>query len=258
MTAETERTGPASAAPGGVSGLSWGRTVLRLVIMGVAFVCLVGFAAVLAELTLTPSPVSADMAGSNLRPGHSLRQYAEDYTFLAACKQIGGNLLMGAPFGVILPLLMPPRHRMVRVVLLTAVVMALVELAQGAMVEGRAFDVDDVILNTSGALIAYLLLGRRISRRFHMLSAPSPRGAKPAAAKPQQKPEQKPEAEAKVARKAVKPERKAGRKAVKPERKAAPAKPGGRLSARLRLSGRTAARRLRRLRPGRRPAPPLP
>ncbi|MFE3140731.1 VanZ family protein [Streptomyces scopuliridis] len=152
-----------------------------MAIMGVAFVALVGFAAVLAELTLTPSPVSADMAGANLRPGHSLRQYAEDYTFLAACKQIGGNLLMGAPFGVILPLLMPPRLRMVRVVLLTAVVMSLVELAQGAMVEGRAFDVDDVILNTSGALLAYLVLGRRISRRFHLLGVPAPGGPPPGA-----------------------------------------------------------------------------
>ncbi|AXG82744.1 VanZ family protein [Streptomyces paludis] len=138
--------------------------------MAVAFVSLAGFAAVLAELTLTPSPASAGIAGSNLRVGHSLRQYAEDYTFLSACKQIGGNLLMGAPFGVILPLLMPPRYRMVRVVLLTAVVMTLVELAQGAMIQGRAFDIDDVILNTSGALIGYLLLGRRLSRRFHMLA----------------------------------------------------------------------------------------
>ncbi|MFJ7998851.1 VanZ family protein [Streptomyces sp. NPDC096310] len=199
--------------------------------MGVAFLALVGFAAVLAEMTLTPSPVSADLAGSNLRPGHSLRQYAEDYTFLAACKQIGGNLLMGAPFGVILPLLLPRRLRMVRVVVLTVVVMALVELAQGAMVEGRAFDVDDVILNTGGALIAYLVLGRRVSRRFHMLDAPQP--------KPQPKPKPRPR---------TRPE---------PEPEAAPGaevslvKPGGRVSDRLLL-------RLRRLRPGRRPAPPLP
>ncbi|GAA1194188.1 hypothetical protein GCM10009654_59160 [Streptomyces hebeiensis] len=135
----------------------------------VAFAGLVAFAAVLAELTLTPSPASSELAGSNLRPGHSLRQYAEDYTFLAACKQIGGNLLMGAPFGLILPVLVPRRLRMVRVVLLTLLVMVLVEMAQGALVEGRAFDVDDVILNTSGALLAYLLLGRRIGRRFHAL-----------------------------------------------------------------------------------------
>jgi glycopeptide antibiotics resistance protein len=30
-------------------------------------------------------------------------------------------------------------------------------------VQGRAFDVDDVILNTSGALLGYLLLGRRFA-----------------------------------------------------------------------------------------------
>jgi glycopeptide antibiotics resistance protein len=62
-------------------------------------------------------------------------------------------------------------------VLLTAVVMLLVEFAQGALVEGRAFDIDDVILNTSGALIGYLLLGRRLSRAVHK----RPAAKKPAA-----------------------------------------------------------------------------
>ncbi|WP_425086364.1 VanZ family protein [Streptomyces liangshanensis] len=145
-----------------------------MIILVVAFLALVAFSAVLADLTLTPSPASAEIAGSNLRPGHSLRQYAEDYTFLAACKQIGGNIVMGMPFGLILPVLMPRRLPMLRVVVLTAVVMALVELAQGSIVQGRAFDVDDVILNTSGALLGYLLLGRRIGRRFHALGVPEP------------------------------------------------------------------------------------
>ncbi|WP_381796936.1 VanZ family protein [Streptomyces niveus] len=148
---------------------SWGGAVLRVVILAVALLLLVGFAAVLAELTLTPSPASSEIAGSNLQPGHSLRQYAEDYTFLAACKQVGGNVLMGAPFGLLLPVLVPRRFRMLRVVALTAVMMTVVELAQGAIVEGRAFDVDDVIMNTTGAFLAYLLLGRRLSHRFHTL-----------------------------------------------------------------------------------------
>ncbi|MFE1957214.1 VanZ family protein [Streptomyces sp. NPDC059479] len=153
--------------------------MLRVLVVGVALVALVVFSAVLARLTLTPSPVSAEIAGANLRPGRSLRQYLEDYTFLAACKQIGGNLLLGAPFGLLLPVLVPRRMRVVRVVLLTAVVMVLVELAQGAMVEGRAFDVDDVILNTGGALIAYLLVGRRIGRRFRALEPVSGPSVKP-------------------------------------------------------------------------------
>jgi hypothetical protein len=35
------------------------------------------------------------------------------------------------------------------------------------MVEGRAFDVDDVILNTVGALLGYLLLGHRLAAALH-------------------------------------------------------------------------------------------
>ncbi|WP_349253961.1 VanZ family protein [Streptomyces sp. BPTC-684] len=142
---------------------------VRILIVVVAIAALVAFSAVLAEATLTPSPASRDIAGSNLRPGHSLRQYADDYTFLAACRQIGGNLLLGAPFGLILPVLVRRRLRAVRVLLYTVVVMVFIELAQGALVEGRAFDVDDVLLNTSGALLGYLLVGRRLGRGFHHL-----------------------------------------------------------------------------------------
>ncbi|MFI1172335.1 VanZ family protein [Streptomyces melanogenes] len=142
---------------------------VRILIMVVAIAALVAFSVVLAEVTLTPSPASRDLAGSNLRPGHSLRQYADDYTFLAACRQVGGNLLLGVPFGLILPVLVRRRLRAVRVLLYTVVVMVFIELAQGALVEGRAFDVDDVLLNTSGALLGYLLLGRRMGRGFHHL-----------------------------------------------------------------------------------------
>lgn len=138
---------------------------------------LVVFSVVLAQVTLTPSPASEDLVHSNLRPGRSLRQYAEDYTFLAACKQAGGNLLLGAPFGVLLPILVARRLRMIRMVLLTAAVMVVVELVQGALVAGRAFDIDDVTLNTTGALLGYLLLGRRISHRYHTLNEPSPAAA---------------------------------------------------------------------------------
>ncbi|MEV7678724.1 VanZ family protein [Streptomyces sp. NPDC088341] len=207
---------------------SWGRTVVRILIVSVALVALVVFSAVLAKLTLTPSPASAEIAGANLRPGRSLRQYMEDYTFLAACKQIGGNLVLGAPFGLLLPVLVPRRMRMLRVVMLTAVVMVLVELAQGAIVQGRAFDVDDVILNTGGALIAYLLLGRRIGRRFHALEAVPERPVKaerPTKAERPAKPERP--AKATKSAKAEKPAEPRGLKALtrlkKP--KARPTKP---------------------------------
>ena len=144
-----------------------------------AFLAMVGFSVVLAKVTLTPSPASRDLVTANLRPGRSLRQYAEDYTFLAACKQAGGNLVLGMPFGVLLPILVPRRLRLIRMVLLTVLVIVVVELVQGALVAGRAFDVDDVILNTAGALLGYLLLGRRLSHRYHVLAAGPDRTAPP-------------------------------------------------------------------------------
>ncbi|MFJ9623938.1 VanZ family protein [Streptomyces sp. NPDC101181] len=137
--------------------------VLSAVLLG-----LVAFSVFLAKVTLTPSPASEDLVTSNLQPGRSLRQYAEDYTFLAACKQAGGNVLLGVPFGILLPFFVPRRMRMIRMTLLTAAAMAIVELIQGALVTGRAFDIDDVILNTTGALLGYLVLGRRLSHRYYV------------------------------------------------------------------------------------------
>ncbi|MFE1367492.1 VanZ family protein [Streptomyces anulatus] len=154
--------------------------VLTVVLLG-----LVAFSVLLAKVTLTPSPASEDLVTANLRPGRSLRQYAEDYTFLAACKQAGGNLLLGVPFGLLLPFFVPRRLRMIRTTLLTAVAMAVVELIQGALVEGRAFDIDDVILNTTGALLGYFVLGRRISHRYYTYTddsgSPGPSAEKPEA-----------------------------------------------------------------------------
>ncbi|MFF9060672.1 VanZ family protein [Streptomyces sp. NPDC014882] len=140
---------------------------LRLLAMLIAFAFMVAFAVVLARLTLQPSPASEALVHANLRPGQSLKAYLNQPELRDAVKQIGGNLLLGVPFGVLVPVVAPRARGLVRVLLLTASVMLLVEFAQGALVTGRAFDVDDVILNTTGALIGYVLLGRRMSRAVH-------------------------------------------------------------------------------------------
>ncbi|MET8164262.1 VanZ family protein [Streptomyces sp. NPDC057456] len=140
---------------------------LRLLAMLFAFAFMVAFAVVLARLTLEPSPASVALVHSNLRPGDSLRAYLDQPELRDAVKQIGGNILLGVPFGVLVPVVAPRARGVLRVLLLTATVMLLVEFAQGAVVTGRAFDIDDVILNTTGALIGYLLVGRRMSRAVH-------------------------------------------------------------------------------------------
>jgi VanZ family protein len=140
---------------------------VRLLAMLLAFAAMVAFAAALARLTLEPSPASRALVHSNLHPGRSLRAYLSQPELRDAVKQIGGNLLLGVPFGVLLPMLAPRARGILRVPALTAVVMLLVELVQGALITGRAFDIDDVILNTAGALVGYLLLGRRLGRAVH-------------------------------------------------------------------------------------------
>ncbi|MDI3420087.1 VanZ family protein [Streptomyces luteolus] len=139
----------------------------RLLLMAVAFAAMAAFAVVLARLTVSPQPASEALTHSNLQPGSSIRQYLAQPEVLDAVKQLGGNVALGVPFGVLLPLLFPRTRGRLRVALTTAGVMLLVELVQGALVTGRAFDVDDVVLNTTGALLGYLFLGRRLGRAVH-------------------------------------------------------------------------------------------
>ncbi|MHA5047821.1 VanZ family protein [Streptomyces sp. SD15] len=153
-----------SAPPAGRKALP---LPVRLLIMLLAFVAMVAFAVALARLTLEPSPASKALIHTNLHPGRSLEAYLDQPELRDAVKQIGGNVLLGVPFGLLLPVLVPRARGILRVLLLTAAVMLLVELVQGALITGRAFDIDDVILNTSGALVGYLLLGRRLGRAVH-------------------------------------------------------------------------------------------
>lgn len=140
---------------------------IRLPIMLLAFVFMVAFAIALARITLEPSPASEALTHSNMRPGNSLKAYFDYGTVRDTLKQIGGNVLLGVPFGVLVPVLAPRARGILQVLFLTALVMLMVELTQGALITGRAFDIDDVILNTTGALLGWLLLGRRLGRAVH-------------------------------------------------------------------------------------------
>ncbi|MET7682403.1 VanZ family protein [Streptomyces sp. NPDC005423] len=140
---------------------------LRILAMLLAFGFMVAFAVALAKVTLEPSPASVSLVHTNLHPGRSLKAYLDQPELRSAVKQVGGNVLLGVPFGILVPVLAPRARGILRVLLLTALVMLAVEFAQGALITGRAFDIDDVILNTTGALLGYLFLGRRLGRAVH-------------------------------------------------------------------------------------------
>ncbi|WP_405952391.1 VanZ family protein [Streptomyces prunicolor] len=164
--------------------------VLRVFSMLLAFVFMVAFAVVLAKLTLEPSPASKALVHTNLHPGRSLKAYLDQPAMRDAIKQIGGNVVLGIPFGVLVPVFAPRARGILRVLLLTATVMLLVEFAQGALITGRAFDIDDVILNTTGALIGWVLMGRRLGKAVHARkpAAKTPKPEKPAKTEQSAKP----------------------------------------------------------------------
>ncbi|WP_425573456.1 VanZ family protein [Streptomyces albidochromogenes] len=161
---DAARTEPERRSTPGRPPLSrWGRAAAMLL----AFAGTVVFAVLLARLTLEPSVASEPLTHSNLRPGDSIRDYLAQPAFRDTVKQLGGNIVLGMPFGMLLPVLAPRARGLIRVVAVTALVMMLVELVQGALITGRAFDIDDVLLNTTGALLGYLLIGRRLGRAVH-------------------------------------------------------------------------------------------
>ncbi|MFC1419593.1 VanZ family protein [Streptacidiphilus cavernicola] len=141
--------------------------MLRALVGTVALLAFTVCAAVVLKLTLTPSPASVGIAHTNLDPGTSIRLYLDQPSVREAALQIGGNILIGVPFGLLLPLISPRARGLLRVVLTTTFVVLILELTQHYFIEGRSFDVDDLILAAVGAVIGYVPVGRYLSLRIH-------------------------------------------------------------------------------------------
>jgi VanZ like family len=125
------------------------------------------FGVVLFGLTLTPLPESSPYVTDNTEPGATLRFYLDKPSVRMAVKELGGNLLLLVPLGVLLPVAVRVLAGPVRVALVAALLSLAIEVTQGWLVTGRSFDTDDVILNTTGAVLGYLLVGRRLVRWAH-------------------------------------------------------------------------------------------
>lgn len=141
--------------------------MLQAVFGAAALLVLAVCAAVVVKLTLTSSPASVGMAHTNLHPGSTIRLYLDRPSIREAVLQIGGNILIGVPFGLLLPQITPRARGLLRVLLTTVVVVLALEVAQHYFVRGRSFDVDDVILAAVGAVLGYVPVGRWLSLRLH-------------------------------------------------------------------------------------------
>lgn len=150
--------------PHGGRRTPWYLIVFRVVAVLVALGALAVFSYYAARLTLSPVH-DRGQAGGNTDPGRSLRFYL-DQPPKEALRQVGGNLMLLAPLGILLPVVFTTMRGPIRLALVGGLLSLGIEAVQGALVMGRAFDVDDVILNTAGVVLAYLFIGRKVS---HMI-----------------------------------------------------------------------------------------
>lgn len=107
----------------------------------------------------------------NLTPFREIRRfivYRRTLGWFAVLSNLLGNVLAFVPFGVILPMLTPKCRNFFHIVLLGFDFSLFVETIQLISKVG-SFDVDDLILNTLGAALGYLVyrLIRRYFRRKH-------------------------------------------------------------------------------------------
>ena len=107
----------------------------------------------------------------NLTPFREIRRfivYRRTLGWFAVLSNLLGNVLAFVPFGMILPMLTPKCRNFFHIVLLGGDFSLFVETIQLISKVG-SFDVDDLILNTLGAALGYLVyrLIRRYFRRKH-------------------------------------------------------------------------------------------
>lgn len=129
----------------------------------VIFLCYIGAVAALTIIPLRASKTNLDNTHFNFVPlissirRHRLLEFVTDeYWIFNYYENLIGNIVMFIPFGIFLPLLF--RKKLVQVALIAAASSCLIETIQYLNMSlgyYRYVDIDDVILNTFGAIIGY-------------------------------------------------------------------------------------------------------
>lgn len=94
--------------------------------------------------------------------------YREKLGTVVVVTNIFGNIIGFIPFGLILPIISKKRRKLAIISLLTLELSLMIEITQLIFKVG-SFDVDDLILNTLGGFIGYLvfLIFNKIRRKYY-------------------------------------------------------------------------------------------
>ena len=102
-------------------------------------------------------PLPGQVVSDNPIPFVTIQIYLDNLDSSFWLSQAIGNLLLLLPLGLFGPLAVPWLNRWWRVLLVALVLSACIETAQ-LWIPDRSADVDDVLLNATGALLGYWVL----------------------------------------------------------------------------------------------------
>ena len=116
-------------------------------------------------LTLeTVRPLPGQVIDDNLIPFHTLRIYLDNLGSLFWMRNLFGNLGLLFPLGLLGPIVLPGLGRWWRLALVATLYSATIEFIQ-LFVPDRSADIDDVIVNVTGALLGFAVW-RLVLRRL--------------------------------------------------------------------------------------------
>ena len=117
-------------------------------------------------LTLQPAhPRPGQVVDDNLVPFHTLAIYWNNLGSEFWMRNLFGNLALLLPLGLLGPIALPGLDRWWRIALVALAYSVAIEVIQLA-VPDRSADIDDVIVNVTGALLGYAVF--RMSRGAQM------------------------------------------------------------------------------------------
>ena len=106
-------------------------------------------------LTLEPAhPLPGQVVDDNLVPFHTLAIYWRNLGSEFWMRNLFGNLALLLPLGLLGPIALPALDRWWRIALVALLYSVAIELIQ-RLVPARSADIDDVIVNVTGALLGY-------------------------------------------------------------------------------------------------------
>ncbi|MEK4815170.1 VanZ family protein [Bacillus sp. FSL L8-0287] len=119
------------------------------------------FIYVVGVISVTIFPLAIGLQESfptrhNYIPFASINELLHNSYFIVPLRNIGGNILLFIPFGILIPMKFKKTNKGLKIVLLGLLSSLTIECIQLGLTF-RSFDIDDILLNSFGVYIGFLI-----------------------------------------------------------------------------------------------------